>query len=168
MLLFTAVVATLSVADAQTCGTRGGGTRSAVGGGTCNDCGTRPCAGSNGLCYSCAGDDGVCYRCEQVCRLPATLLFRSNCSGDVQTTAERTARAVLVRAPEANTSALAPVETARRASFRTTAATPSPRATGARPASTKIRRAARRATPARAARVLCQGRTRRMTALLPA
>ncbi len=152
MLLFTAVLAALSVAtDAQTCGTRGGGTRSAVGGGTCNDCGTRPCAGSNGLCYSCAGDDGVCYRCEQVCRLPATLLFRSNCSGDVQTTAERTARAVLVRAPEANTSALAPALTARRASIRTTAATPSPGA-----------------PTARAARVLCHGRTRRMTALLPA
>ena len=157
-LLFTAVVATLSVADAQTCGTRGGGTRSAVGGGTCNDCGTRPCAGSNGLCYSCAGDDGVCYRCEQVCRLPATLLFRSNCSGDVQTavwaTTDRTrAAAVPVprRAPEANTSALAPALTARRASIRTTAATPSPGA-----------------PTARAARVLCHGRTRRMTALLPA
>jgi hypothetical protein len=71
-LLLSVLVASamLSAADAY-CGTTGGGTRPAVNNNdiTCRNCGSAPCAGASGACWSCAGSGGKChpYSCNAGC-----------------------------------------------------------------------------------------------------
>mmetsp|Transcript_22888 Transcript_22888/g.55379 ORF Transcript_22888/g.55379 Transcript_22888/m.55379 type:complete len:184 (+) Transcript_22888:56-607(+) len=59
----------------STCGTAGGGTRTAVNnpGYQCTNCGLSPCVSAQGICYSCFGSDNNCYEftCGSMCSASA-------------------------------------------------------------------------------------------------